>query len=222
MTDYSIFKFLIKNTLALTLLILIPDVLYTLYQITMKVAEQGSLGWSGINLIVLLIKCVALEFAIRSLRKDYQAKIIFSLYSPYMNLIFIPVSLFYYYLIGSGLFVDSFYDSLLQLMSVSVLCIQVIIIVKRLGTLNIYKERFDDLENVKRLMDFDGYVEIVIDLKLESLNFRLGEFKVDEEQLYYRKNVYNYERFTQYIREFNIDIKRMNDDDFVVAKMYCI
>lgn len=222
MPDYPILKFLIKNTLALTLLILIPDVLYTFYQITMKVAEHGSLGWSGLNLIILLIKCVALDFAIRSLRKDYQNKIIFSLYSPYMNLLFIPVCLFYYYLIGSGLFVDPFYDSLLQMMAVLLLGIQVIIIVKRLGTLNIYKERFDNLENVKRLMDFDGYVEIVIDLKLESLNFRLGEFKVDEEQLYYRKHVYNYERFTQYIREFNIDIKQMNDDDFVVAKMYCI
>jgi hypothetical protein len=222
MPNYPILKFLIKNTLALTLLILIPDVLYTLYQITMKIAEKGSLGWSGLSLIILLIKCVALEFTIRSLRKDYQHKIIFSLYSPYMNLIFIPVCFFYYYLIGSRLFIDPFYDSLLQMMAVLVLGIQVIIIVKRLGTLNIYKERFDNLENVKNLVDFDGCVEIVIDLKLESLNFRLGEFKVDEEQIYYRNHVYNYERFTQYIREFNIDIKQMNENDFVVAKMYCI
>lgn len=222
MPNYPILKFLIKNTLALTLLILIPDVLYTLYQITMKVAEKGSLGWSGLSLIILLIKCVALEFAIRSLRKDYEHKIIFSLYSSYMNLLFIPVCFFYYYLIVSRLFIDPFYDSLLQMMAVLILGIQVIIIVKRLGTLNIYKERFDNLENVKKLVDFDGYVEIVIDLKLESLNFRLGEFKVDEEQIYYRKHVYNYERFTQYIRDFNIDIKQMNEDDFVVAKMYCI
>lgn len=222
MQKYSLFKFFIKNTLALTLLILIPDVVFTLYLITQKVAEHNSDAFSALSLIMLLIKCIALEFAIRSLIKDYKEKMIFTIFKPYINLIFIPVCLSYYYIILSGLFVDKFYESLIGIISVLILGLQVIVIVKRLGTYNIYKDRFQSLKNVKQLIHFDGYVEISIDMKLESLNFRLGDFKVDEEQLYYKKHIFNYERFTHYIKEFNINITKMTDDDFMIAKMYCI
>ena len=222
MKDYSLFKFFIKNTLALTLLILIPDVLFTLYLITQKVAEHNSDGLGALNLIILLIKCVALEFAIRSLRKDYKEKMIFTIFKSYINLIFIPVCLLYYYIILSGLFLDGFYESLISIISVLMLGLQVIVIVKRLGTYNIYKDRFENLNNIKKLIHFDGYIEISIDMKLESLNFRLGDFKVNQEEIHYKKHIFNYERFTNYIKEFNINITKMTDDDFMIAKMYCI
>lgn len=222
MKEYSLFKFFVKSTLALTLLILIPDIFFTLYLMTDKIAEYNADGFSALSLIILLIKCIALEFAIRSLRKDYKDKIIFTVFTPYINFVFIPVCLLYYYIILSGLFVDDFYESLLGIISVLMLGLQVIAIVKRFGTYNIYKERFENLNNIKQLIHFDGYVEISIDMKYEYLNFRLGDFKVDEDQLHYKKHIFNYERFTNYIKEFNINITKMSDEDFMIAKMYCI
>jgi len=220
MKDYPLLNFFTKNTLALTLLIAIPDIVVSMCQLAKIVINNYDAV--GIPALMLCIKCIALEFVIRVLRHDYKNKVIYKTNIKYLNLMIIPIFCIYFYILLSGQILDKYMGQIAAFMSIIVLFIQFLVAMKKAACLNIYKESFLKIEDMKKSIGFDGFVEISIDMELKHLNFYLGDIKVYNEQLYYKDYVFSYEKFLSYAREFNVNIIKMKDDDFVVAKMYCI
>lgn len=221
MKDYPLLNFFIKNTLAMTLLIALPDIIVTLCQVADSIINNKG-NSIGIAALVLCIKCIALEFVIRTLMKDYKEQIIYRSNIKYLNLLIIPVIGIYYYILLSGQILEKYPAQIAGLMSLLMLGIQFVIVMKKLSCMKIYDESFLRIEDMKQSIGFNGFVEISIDLELKHLNFCLDNIKIYNEQLYYKDYIFSYERFLNYVREFNVNIKKMSDDDFMIAKMYCI
>lgn len=220
MKAYPLLNFFTKNTLALTLLIAIPDMVVSICQLAQIVIKDYNSV--GIPALLLCIKCIALEFVIRVVRHDYKNKVIYRTNIKYLNLMIIPIMGVYFYILLTGQILNKYPGQIAGFMSILMLFIQFLVAMKKVACLNIYKESFLKIEDMKSSIGFDGFVEISIDMELKDLNFYLGDIKVYNEQLYYKDYVFSYEKFLSYAREFNVNIVKMKDDDFVVAKMYCI
>lgn len=205
----------------MTLIIAVPDIIVALCQVADNIIKQKG-DSIGIAAMVLCIKCIALEFVVRTLIKDYKEKIIYRSNIKYINLLIIPVIGIYYYILLSGQILNKYPAQLAGLMSMLVLGVQFVVVMKKLSCMKIYDETFLKIEDMKKSIGFEGFVEISIDLELKHLNFCLDNIKIYNEQLYYKDYIFSYERFLNYAREFNVNIKKMSDDDFMIAKMYCI
>lgn len=221
MKDYPLLNFFVRNTLAMTLIIALPDIIVSLWQVADNVINTKS-NSIGLSALVLCIKCIALEFVTRTLFKDYKEKIIYRSNIKYLNLLIIPVIGIYYYILLSGQILNEYPAQLAGLMSMLVLGVQFVVVMKKISCMKIYDESFLKIEDMKQSIGFNGFVEINIDLELKHLNFCLDKIKIYNEHLYYKDYIFSYERFLNYTREFNVNIKKMSDDDFMIAKMYCI
>lgn len=218
-------NFVTKSILACTLFVSIPDFFISsliLLDDIFSADKGGQYSRISLMVIILFIKLTMIKYIINLLKQHFKNKVIIKLNIPYINYVLIPALIFYYWVLFSGHATESEYYNYTGIISVTMFAIQVGIYMKFLAITKIKSGNELDVDDAKKALDFNGFVEIIVDMDLGKVTYKMGDMKISEDKFYYKDFVFNVTQLFKYLKEFDMSIEKMSDDELTVAKMYCI